>query len=210
MPKKNVSELTSLAAAYWQTRDLQVKEELARKSQPLVRYIALRVSVNKNKLDTLICDGNLGLTISIEKYQFYPGSKFENFAGRKIRWAMIDGFRESSTLDHRTKDRLNLMEKFEDEFRKKYQQPPTYHDYENTWTEKKWPLKSFKEFYFSLILPSLRNEPLAPISKTSTLRNREFITDPESQSLRAEDPYNIAVAKEFLEILRARSLEAAS
>ncbi|MBN8549947.1 MAG: sigma-70 family RNA polymerase sigma factor [Deltaproteobacteria bacterium] len=87
-------------AALWEryqtSRSAELSALLVNKYLPFVTYLAERAQAHLSycvELGDLIQDGTLGLLDAMESYQPELKIKFETFAGRRIKGAMLDGVR---------------------------------------------------------------------------------------------------------------------
>ena len=90
--------------------ELNVKEELVKKYLPLVKYIASRVIIGKNKYieyEDLVSYGMLGLMDAINKFDKDRGMKFSTYASIRIKGSMIDELRRNSPISKGSMDKLN-------------------------------------------------------------------------------------------------------
>ncbi|MBP3917398.1 FliA/WhiG family RNA polymerase sigma factor [Clostridium sp.] len=82
------------------------QENLVRQYTPLVKYVASRILLDKNRyydFEDLVGYGYIGLINAIKNYNPNKGSKFSTFATIKIRGAIYDELRSSKILS-RTKN----------------------------------------------------------------------------------------------------------
>lgn len=89
-------DIASLWADYHHERDLRTRNRLVERYWPLVTYVAGRVaaslpaSVDRGDLTS---EGTIGLMDAITKYEADRGIRFESYAVRRIRGAMVDSLR---------------------------------------------------------------------------------------------------------------------
>lgn len=77
---------------------------------PLVKYIAGRVILGKNKYieyEDLVGYGMVGLMDALSKFDKDKGMKFSTYASIRIRGAMIDEMRRNSPISKGAMDKLN-------------------------------------------------------------------------------------------------------
>lgn len=89
-----MSEDLSALTAYAESRDPELRNELAVRHLPLVKFVARRLSNNLPAhidLDDLVSWGALGLLDSLEKFDPSRGVTFSTYAVTRIRGAMLDG-----------------------------------------------------------------------------------------------------------------------
>jgi len=107
--------------------DVDVREEIIKKNIPLVKYIASKVIVGKNKYveyDDLISYGMIGLMDAINKYDDTKGMKFSTYAAIRINGSIIDEIRKSSPISKRAIDKLNRYNKVVEELQNKLYREP--------------------------------------------------------------------------------------
>ena len=86
------------------------KEQIVQKFIPLVKYIASRVSLGKNKYieyEDLVSYGMIGLMDAISKFDNSKGMKFSSYASIRIKGAMIDEIRRCGPISKGAMDKLN-------------------------------------------------------------------------------------------------------
>lgn len=85
-------------------------EIVVEKYIPLVKYIAGRVILGKNKYieyEDLVGYGMVGLMDALSKFDKDKGMKFSTYASIRIRGAMIDEMRRNSPISKGAMDKLN-------------------------------------------------------------------------------------------------------
>ncbi|MGG7176561.1 FliA/WhiG family RNA polymerase sigma factor [Clostridium paraputrificum] len=89
---------------------LEGKEQIVEKFIPLVKYIASRVSLGKNKYmeyEDLVSYGMIGLMDAISKYDSSKGMKFSSYASIRIKGSIIDEIRRCRPISKGAMDKLN-------------------------------------------------------------------------------------------------------
>lgn len=107
--------------------DVDVREEIIKKNIPLVKYIASKVIVGKNKYveyEDLISYGMIGLMDAINKYDDTKGMKFSTYAAIRINGSIIDEIRKNSPISKRAIDKLNRYNKVVEELQNKLYREP--------------------------------------------------------------------------------------
>jgi len=107
--------------------DLDVREEIIKKNIPLVKYIASKIIVGKNKYveyEDLISYGMIGLMDAINKYDDTKGMKFSTYAAIRINGSIIDEIRKNSPISKRAIDKLNRYNKVVEELQNKLYREP--------------------------------------------------------------------------------------
>lgn len=105
-----------------------VKEEVVKKYIPLVKYIASRVILGKQKYieyEDLVSYGMIGLMDAINKYDEKKGMKFSTYASIRIKGAMIDEIRKISPISKGAMDKLNMYNHAIESLQKKLLREPT-------------------------------------------------------------------------------------
>lgn len=95
---------------------------------PLVKYIASRVSMGKNKYmeyEDLVSYGMIGLIDAIEKYDETKGIKFSSYASIRIKGAIIDEIRKCRPISKGAMDKLNKYNQAVENLQKKLLREPT-------------------------------------------------------------------------------------
>lgn len=108
--------------------DMSVREELIKKNIPLVKYIASKVIIGKNKYleyEDLISYGMIGLIDAINKFDDTKGMKFSTYAAIRINGSIIDEIRRNSPISKRAIDKLNKYNKVVEELQKELLRDPS-------------------------------------------------------------------------------------
>ncbi|MEG0307336.1 MAG: FliA/WhiG family RNA polymerase sigma factor [Clostridium sp.] len=104
------------------------REEIIRKNIPLVKYIASKIIIGKNKYmeyEDLISYGMIGLMDAINKYDDTKGMKFSTYAAIRINGSIIDEIRRNSPISKRAIDKLNKYNRAVEELRNKLFREPS-------------------------------------------------------------------------------------
>ncbi|AOR22947.1 FliA/WhiG family RNA polymerase sigma factor [Clostridium taeniosporum] len=91
-------------------QDNNVKEQIVKDYIPLVKYIASRIMIGKNKYmeyEDLVSYGIIGLMDAISKYDPSKGMKFSSYASIRIKGAIIDQIRKNRPITKGAMDKLN-------------------------------------------------------------------------------------------------------
>ncbi len=107
--------------------DADVKEELIKKNIPLVKYIASKIIIGKNKYveyEDLISYGMIGLMDAINKYDDTRGMKFSTYAAIRINGSIIDEIRKNSPISKRAIDKLNKYNRVVEELQNELYREP--------------------------------------------------------------------------------------
>lgn len=89
---------------------IEGKEQVIESYIPLVKYIASRVSMGKNKYmeyEDLVGYGMVGLMDALSKYDSTKGMKFSSYASIRIKGAIIDELRRARPISKGAMDKLN-------------------------------------------------------------------------------------------------------
>ncbi|MBW6408541.1 FliA/WhiG family RNA polymerase sigma factor [Clostridium weizhouense] len=111
--------------------DLQAvdaKEQIVKEYIPLVKYIASRVMVGKNKYmeyEDLVSYGIIGLMDAISKYDSSKGMKFSSYASIRIKGSIIDEIRKCRPIPKGAMDKLNKYNNAVEFLQKKLCKEPT-------------------------------------------------------------------------------------
>ena len=85
------------------------QENLVKQYTPLVKYIASRVILEKNKnleYEDIVGYGYIGLMEAIKTYDPSKGAKFSTYATLKIKGAIIDELRNSKIISRRSASKV--------------------------------------------------------------------------------------------------------
>lgn len=107
---------------------IEGKEQIVAKYIPLVKYIASRVSMGKNKYmeyEDLVSYGMIGLMDAMSKYDETKGMKFSSYASIRIKGAMIDEIRKNRPISKGAMDKLNRYNEAVEFLQKKNFREPT-------------------------------------------------------------------------------------
>ena len=107
---------------------LEGKEQIVVEYIPLVKYIASRVSLGKNKYmeyEDLVSYGMIGLMDAISKYDKTKGMKFSSYASIRIKGAIIDELRKCRPISKGAMDKLNRYNEAVETFQKEYFREPS-------------------------------------------------------------------------------------
>lgn len=106
---------------------VEAKEQIVVKYIPLVKYIASRVSLGKNKYmeyEDLVSHGMIGLMDAISKYDKTKGMKFSSYASIRIKGAIIDEIRKCRPISKGAMDKLNSYNEAIEAFQKEHLREP--------------------------------------------------------------------------------------
>lgn len=107
---------------------IEGKEQIVEQYIPLVKYIASRVSLGKNKYmeyEDLVSYGMIGLMDAMSKYDETKGMKFSSYASIRIKGAIIDEIRKSRPISKGAMDKLNRYNEAIEELQRKNHREPT-------------------------------------------------------------------------------------
>lgn len=104
------------------------KEQIVVEYIPLVKYIASRVSLGKNKYmeyEDLVSYGMIGLMDAISKYDKTKGMKFSSYASIRIKGAIIDELRKCRPISKGAMDKLSRYNEAIEAFQCEYFREPS-------------------------------------------------------------------------------------
>lgn len=107
---------------------MKEREKFIESYIPLVKYIASRVIIGKNKYveyEDLVGYGMIGLMDAMKKFDESKGMKFSTYASIRIRGAMIDEIRKNSPVSKTIMDKLNRFNNGVEELQRKLLREPT-------------------------------------------------------------------------------------
>lgn len=113
---------------YKRTKNLKIREELILKYASTVKYIAGKMAINLSpqvEFDDLVSYGILGLIDAIEKYDPTLGIRFNAYAIKRIKGAIIDEIRILDWVPRSLRQKAKQLEKVYGELEYKYGRPAT-------------------------------------------------------------------------------------
>lgn len=114
--------------AYWSDPNDANRNVLVERYFPLVKkiafYLATKLTPNVETVDLTSC-GLFGLLDAIEKYDAQRGIKFETYAFRRIRGAMVDELRVQDWVPRSIRLKMREIEKVQSKLEHKLSRPPT-------------------------------------------------------------------------------------
>jgi RNA polymerase sigma factor for flagellar operon FliA len=113
--KKRYEQLSEdeLWPEYLKTRNHNIREVIAERYAPLVKYVAAKVAsgLPQNiEFDDLIGYGAFGLIDSIEKYDPSRNTKFKTYAVTRIRGAIFDNLRDEDWVPRSVRQKIKDLE----------------------------------------------------------------------------------------------------
>lgn len=111
---QNINELWKI---YKRTKNEGAKEQIVKNFLPLVKYLTDRIiqhlpkEVKENSKEDLYVEGVIGLMEAIEKFDIEKNIKFETYASKRIRGAMIDMLRKEDFLSKNIREQAKKIEK---------------------------------------------------------------------------------------------------
>lgn len=106
-------EITDLWLQYRDSRDIDLRNELAEHYLPLVKIICGRLAISLPQhvdKDDLLSSGFFGLLDAIDRFDPSRNIKFETYAGVRIRGAMIDYLRSKDWLPVSMRQKIRRFE----------------------------------------------------------------------------------------------------
>ncbi|MBN2754084.1 MAG: FliA/WhiG family RNA polymerase sigma factor [Candidatus Goldbacteria bacterium] len=102
--------------SYAKNRDDKTREQIIKAYLPLVKYFTDRISyqlpaeVRKNDREDLYIEGVIGLIEAVEKFDIARNIKFETFASKRVRGAIIDSLRKEDLLPKNVRETAKKVE----------------------------------------------------------------------------------------------------
>jgi RNA polymerase sigma factor FliA len=99
---------------YERDRDRDVRDELVLAYSPLVKHVAGRLASGMPAhvdIADLIAYGLGGLIAAVERYEPARGVSFENYAGLRIRGAILDGLRSQDWVPRAVREEARAVER---------------------------------------------------------------------------------------------------
>lgn len=113
---------------YKKTKDIKLRNKLIVFYAPLVKYIAGRVYSHLPKfvsVQDLISSGTLGLIDAVEKFDLGKGVKFETYAARRIKGAILDFLRSMDWVPRNLRSLAKEIEEAYNNLEGKLHRTPT-------------------------------------------------------------------------------------
>ncbi len=113
---------------YKKTKDIKLRNKLVVFYAPLVKYIAGRIYSHLPKfvsVQDLISSGTLGLIDAVEKFDLRKGVKFETYAARRIKGAIIDFLRSMDWVPRNLRTMAKEIEEAYSQLEGKLHRAPT-------------------------------------------------------------------------------------
>ena len=110
-----------LWAEYMRSREPRLKDEIVRRFLPLVRYVALRMSVKFQTgidFEDILSFGVLGLLDAVDRFEPERGYVFQTFAVPRIRGAILDELRRYDWISRSGREKLQKFERTLEEIAK--------------------------------------------------------------------------------------------
>ena len=105
--------MDALWLKYKETKDVELRNELAEKYLPLVKIVCGRLAISLPPhldKDDLLSSGFFGLLDAIERFDPTRNIKFETYAGLRIRGAMIDYLRSKDWISVSLRQKIRRYE----------------------------------------------------------------------------------------------------
>ena len=176
---------------------LDVREELIKKNIPLVKYIASKIIIGKNKYleyEDLISYGMIGLMDAINKYDNTKGMKFSTYAAIRINGSIIDEIRKNSPISKRAIDKLNRYNRVVEELQNELLREPQDEEIATRMDITHKELTDIQGYVNYISMMSLETILFGEDEDMSLLNSIEDTTSPSPQKSLEE--------KEMLEYLR--------
>lgn len=102
---------------YKKNKDEKVREEIINYYLPLVKFQVEKIvaylpdEIRNNEKEDLNIEGIIGLIEAIERFDISRNIKFETFASKRIRGAILDTLRKYDILPRSLRDKIKAIEK---------------------------------------------------------------------------------------------------
>lgn len=102
---------------YKKNKDEKTREEIINYYLPLVKYTVERIiaylpeEIKKNEKEDLMIEGIIGLIEAVERFDIERNIKFETFATKRIKGAVLDTLRKYDILPRSMRDKVKAIEK---------------------------------------------------------------------------------------------------
>jgi RNA polymerase sigma factor for flagellar operon FliA len=112
-----MDNIDALWKNYKKNKDDTSRDELVKYYLPLVKYLTDRVTqhlpqeVRQNDREDLYIEGIIGLMDAMEKFDLSKKFKFETYASKRIRGAIIDSLRKEDILPKNLREMAKKIEK---------------------------------------------------------------------------------------------------
>lgn len=106
-------DVSALWVKYKETKDVEIRNELAENYLPLVKIICGRLAISLPAhldKDDLLSSGFFGLLDAIERFDLTRNIKFETYAGVRIRGAMLDYLRSQDWISVSLRQKIRTLE----------------------------------------------------------------------------------------------------
>ncbi len=114
---------------YVRNKNDKDRELLVKNYMPLVKYMTDRIAshlpqeVRSNDKEDLYIEGIIGLMESIDKFDLEKNVKFETFASKRVRGAIIDALRKEDLLPKNVREQIKKLEQAYIRFESEYGRP---------------------------------------------------------------------------------------
>lgn len=112
---------------YYETRDVQIRNQIIEKYSYLVKIIALKlrgIYQNYGDVEDIVNEGIIALMDVIEKYDTSKNTKFETYASIRIKGSIIDYVRKQDWIPRKVKSDYKNVKEAEDELSNKLGRAP--------------------------------------------------------------------------------------
>ncbi|MFX0548885.1 FliA/WhiG family RNA polymerase sigma factor [Hathewaya histolytica] len=175
---------------------MQDRERIVKEYIPLVKYMASRILIGKNKymdFDDLVGYGMIGLMDAINRYDSTKGMKFSTYASIRIKGAIIDELRKNSPISKGAMDKLNSYNDAIEKLQKKFLKEPTSDEIAKEMGLTRERVSEIESYINYISVTSLENMIYAGDDELSLIG---VIEDKKSPS-----PQEIVEEKEQMEVL---------
>lgn len=175
------------------SNDEEIRHEIVRRHQPLVRYLAEHMARKLPRsvdVDDLIQEGSFGLMDAINKFDPDRGIKFKTYCSTRIRGAILDSLRSRDWVPRLTRQRATKIKDFVASFTEEHDREPSLNEISETLDI---PLKAVKNA-----------QPLAmnQVSDRRPAPNEDYDNSLDSITVSREDnPFDAANRKDLVDII---------
>lgn len=115
-------------ATYALTRDPEIRDSLAVRHLPLVKFVARKMSANlpsNVEVDDLVSWGSLGLLDALDKFDPQRGVQFSTYAVTRIRGAILDGLQQMEWAPKQVTSKVRAMRRLVQSLQQELNRDPT-------------------------------------------------------------------------------------
>ena len=120
-----MEQINELWETYKKTHDEKIREQLVKNYLPLVKYLVgnilyhLPLNTRNNEKEDLFIEGIIGMMDAMERFDIDKNIKFETYASKRIRGAVLVVLREEDILPKNVRDTAKKIERAYVDFERK-------------------------------------------------------------------------------------------